>query len=48
MIDLSRDRDMEITVHEMRVPARYEGRFGTLLSTLPEILRDRDLGPNQS
>ena len=45
---LSRDRDMEITVHAMSVPTRYEGRNGTLLSTLPEILRGGDLGPEQS
>ena len=45
---LSRDRTMETTVHEMRVPTRYEGRYGTLLSTLPEILRNGGLVPDQS
>jgi transposase len=45
---LSRDLTIETTVHEMRVPKRYEGRFGTLLSTLPEILRDGEFGPDQS
>ena len=45
---LSRDFTMETTVHEMRVPTRYEGRYGTLLSTLPEILRDGDFDPDQS
>ena len=37
-----------ITVYEMRVPTRYEGRNGTLLATLPEILRESDLDPKQS
>ena len=41
---LSRDLTIETTVHEMRVPTRYEGRYGTLLSTLPEILRNGDFG----
>ena len=41
---LSRDLTIETTVHEMRVPTRYEGRYGTLLSTLPEIFRDGDFG----
>ena len=45
---LSRDLTMETTVHEMRVPTRYEGRYGTLLSTLPEILQESDLNPKQS
>lgn len=45
---LNRDRDIEMTVHSMRVPTRYEGRYGTLLSTLPEILRDGDFGSDQS
>lgn len=45
---LSRNLTMETTVHEMRVPTRNEGRYGTLLSTLPEILRDSDFGPDQS
>ena len=37
---LSRDHDIEMAMHEMRVPTRYEGRFGTPLSTLTEILGD--------
>ena len=45
---LSRDLTIETTVHEMRVPTRYEGRYGTLLSTLPEILRNGDFGSEQS
>ena len=45
---LNRDRDIEMTVHSMRVPTRYEGRYGTLLSTLPEILRDGDFSSDQS
>ncbi|MCY4007533.1 MAG: ISL3 family transposase [Rhodobacteraceae bacterium] len=44
---LSRDLTMETAVHEMRVPTHYEGRFGTLLSKLPEILRDGDFGSDQ-
>lgn len=45
---LNRDRDIEMTVHSMRVPTRCEGRYGTLLSILPEILRDGDFGSDQS
>ncbi len=45
---LSRDFTIETTVHEMRAPTRYEGCHGTLLSTLPEILRKSDLDPKQS
>lgn len=41
---LSRDLTIERTVHQMRTPTRY----GTLLSTLPEILRKSDLDPKQS
>ena len=45
---LSRDPEMVITVHSMRVPTHYEGRYVTLLSTPPEILRDGNFGSDQS
>ena len=45
--ELSRDLDIETTMHSMRVPTRYEGRFGTLLSTLPQILGDASSDPDQ-
>ena len=44
---LSRKLPIEMKVHSMRVPARYVGRYGTLLSTLPHILRDSNLKPDQ-